>query len=106
MVFQLWAPKARTVALAVGGTRVPMAARAGGWWNVAVESAGPGTDYAFSLDGGPPLPDPRSPWQPHGVHGPSRVLEHQVFAWADGRGRQAGMCGGRPGALGWGSGHT
>jgi maltooligosyltrehalose trehalohydrolase len=58
MDFRLWAPQATTVELAVGGTRVAMAARAGGWWTVEVMSAGPGTDYAFSLDDGPPLPDP------------------------------------------------
>jgi maltooligosyltrehalose trehalohydrolase len=33
-----------------------------------------GTLYAFSLDGGPTLPDPRSRSQPHGVHGPSAVV--------------------------------
>ena len=43
-----------------------------GWWAAAVDGAGPGTDYAFSLDRGPPRPDPRSPYQPQGVHGPSR----------------------------------
>ena len=33
----------------------------------------PGTDYAFLLDDDEPaLPDPRSRWQPDGVHGPSR----------------------------------
>jgi maltooligosyltrehalose trehalohydrolase len=52
-----------------------------GWW------AGPelaaGTDYAFRLDGGEPLPDPRSPWQPSGVHGPSRVVDHGSYGWND-----------------------
>ena len=43
------------------------------------------TEYAFILDGGPRLPDPRSSWQPHGVHGPSRVIDHQTFAWTDDR---------------------
>jgi maltooligosyltrehalose trehalohydrolase len=46
-------------------------------------SAGPGIDYAFVLDNGEPLPDPRSPWQPHGVHGPSRVVDHAAFPWTD-----------------------
>ena len=33
-------------------------------------SAGPGTDYGYVLpDHDGPLPDPRSPWQPGGVHG-------------------------------------
>ena len=45
-----------------------------GTWQVEVDEAGDGTDYAFALDGGEPLPDPRSAWQPRGVHGPSRVV--------------------------------
>lgn len=42
-----------------------------------------GQDYALSLDGGEPLPDPRSPWQPHGVHGASRHVDHARFSWCD-----------------------
>ena len=62
-----------------------MAAGEGGWWYARVPGAGPGTDYAFLLDDGPePLPDPRSLWQPHGVHGPSRRYDHTAFAWSDG----------------------
>jgi maltooligosyltrehalose trehalohydrolase len=52
------------------------------WWHARIELP-PGTDYAFSLDGGPPLPDPRSRWQPHGVHGPSRTVDHAAFGWTD-----------------------
>lgn len=33
---------------------------------------------ALSLDGGEPLPDPRSRWQPDGVHGPSAHLEERA----------------------------
>jgi maltooligosyltrehalose trehalohydrolase len=55
-----------------------------GWWRVAVEDAGPGTDYAFLLDDDPqPYPDPRSEWQPNGVDGASRVVDHQAFHWND-----------------------
>ena len=39
-------------------------------------------DYAFSLDGGDPRPDPRSAWQPHGVHGPSRTFDPTRVPWA------------------------
>ena len=53
----------------------PMArGRDDGWWEADVPAVGAGGDYAFVLDGGDPLPDPRSPWQPYGVHGPSRVV--------------------------------
>ncbi len=65
----------------------------GGWWSVEVEEAGHGTDYAFAIDGGPPRPDPRSAWQPAGVHGPSRVFDADRHPWADQRWRDQG---GRP----------
>jgi maltooligosyltrehalose trehalohydrolase len=55
----------------------------GGWWTRAEEAAGPGTDYAFSLDGGPPRADPRSALQPDGVFGPSRLVDHASFRWSD-----------------------
>ena len=44
----------------------------------------PAPDYSFLLnDDETPLPDPRSPWQPAGVHGPSRRYDHAAFAWTD-----------------------
>jgi maltooligosyltrehalose trehalohydrolase len=54
-----------------------------GWWTADVESAVPGADYGFVLDGRGPFPDPRSPWQPDGVHGLSRLLDHHAFRWSD-----------------------
>src|SRR5207249_5752070 len=40
------------------------------------------TDYRFVVDGDA-LPDPRSPFQPDGVHGTSRVIEPAAFPWTD-----------------------
>ena len=54
-----------------------------GWWSAADEYAGPGSDYGFVLDGEGPFPDPRSPWQPSGVHGLSRLVDHEAFRWND-----------------------
>jgi maltooligosyltrehalose trehalohydrolase len=84
--FSVWAPAAATVEVVIGERRTPLGAGPGGrgWWAATVAEAGPGTDYAFSVDGGPPRPDPRSPWQPSGVDGPSRVVDHAAFAWTDG----------------------
>lgn len=42
-----------------------------------------GTDYLLSIDGGEPRPDPRSGWQPYGVHGPSRVFDTAEHDWHD-----------------------
>ncbi|MDQ3640006.1 MAG: malto-oligosyltrehalose trehalohydrolase, partial [Actinomycetota bacterium] len=83
--FRVWAPRARRVDLVL--RRDERHALDGpdetGWFSVRVEGAGPGDDYAYSLDGGEPRPDPRSPWQPEGVHGPSRLVDHSAFSWTD-----------------------
>jgi maltooligosyltrehalose trehalohydrolase len=63
--------------------REPMARRDDGWWTADVPDADHGTDYAFAVDGGPPRADPRSPWQPEGVNGPSRVFDASRHRWAD-----------------------
>ena len=80
---EVWAPSATTVAALVDGARVPMNEAGGGRWRVDVPAAGHGTDYGFLLDGDEtPLPDPRSRWQPHGLHGPSRAYDHDRFDWS------------------------
>ena len=80
----VWAPNARRVEAQVSGRREPLQPQArAGWWGGEVAGVRPGTDYAFVLDGADPLPDPRSLWQPHGVHGPSRVYDHDRFDWSD-----------------------
>src|SRR4051812_15718282 len=80
--FSVWAPNASRVELDLAGTRHAMTATAGGWWHVNLPAAA-GTDYGFVLDGGPVRPDPRSRWQPQGVHGPSRVYDDAAFPWTD-----------------------
>jgi maltooligosyltrehalose trehalohydrolase len=81
--FTVWAPGPGRVELLLGDRGLPMRKAPAGWWTCRVPEAGPGTDYAFSLDGGPPRADPRSAFQPHGVEGPSRLVDHQAFAWTD-----------------------
>lgn len=73
----VWAPDARTVeidAVADGvSLREPLVAGSEGWWRWDGDPAAYEVlDYGFRLDGGPVRPDPRSAWQPHGVHERSR----------------------------------
>jgi maltooligosyltrehalose trehalohydrolase len=90
---RVWAPAARRVDLVTGNGRRPMSAAPGGWWEVVAPELSPGSDYAFSLDGGEPLPDPRSGWQPHGVLGPSRIVDPASFQWTDDTWRGAPFAG-------------
>ncbi|MEX2120712.1 MAG: malto-oligosyltrehalose trehalohydrolase [Pirellulales bacterium] len=83
-MFSIWAPKASRVELDLDGRRVPMEKQEHNWWLTDEQRPG-GTDYAFRLDGGEPLPDPRSPWQPAGVLAPSRTVDHSTFEWTDQR---------------------
>jgi maltooligosyltrehalose trehalohydrolase len=91
--FRVWAPRARRVDLVLGRgeQRHPLdGPDEFSWFSAEVDGAPPGGDYAYSLDGGPPRPDPRSPWQPEGVHGPSRLVDHSAFPWTD-QGWQGGV---------------
>src|SRR5690606_2474137 len=84
----VWAPAAERVEAILGtgaaARREPLVRHERGWWRLSAPLALPhGTRYAFALDGGQPLPDPRSPWQPDGVHGASCVVDHRLFPWTD-----------------------
>ncbi len=92
---RVWAPNASTVDLLVrpasddagaANERASMTRGDGGWWSwqpTGSLAEATALDYAFSLDGGDPRPDPRSAWQPHGVHGPSRTFDASAHAWGD-----------------------
>jgi maltooligosyltrehalose trehalohydrolase len=68
-----------------------MASKGDGWWRwrAPAQPAEPGTaaypplDYAFRVDGGDATPDPRSAWQPYGVHGRSRWFDAHAHEWRD-----------------------
>ncbi|WP_425495971.1 malto-oligosyltrehalose trehalohydrolase [Ornithinibacter aureus] len=89
-------PESTNRSLGVQPRRESMTALGDGWWrwdgpSTASESEGTPTasdlvlDYAFVLDGAePPVPDPRSAWQPHGVHAPSRTFDPATLTWTDG----------------------
>jgi maltooligosyltrehalose trehalohydrolase len=85
--FTVWAPNANKVSVKIGDALYPMSGPDDtGWWNASLDAADNGTNYAFVLnDGATAYPDPRGLWQPHGVHGPSRVYDHAAFVWNDNR---------------------
>jgi malto-oligosyltrehalose trehalohydrolase len=85
--FRLWAPAADRVGLVVGegGARrtIPMEAMRDGWHGARVAGLAPGTTYAFRVDGGEPVPDPASRFQPADVNGPSAIVDPRAFEWPD-----------------------
>jgi maltooligosyltrehalose trehalohydrolase len=79
--FRVWAPRPERVALRVDGREHALEPAGLGVYEAVVEAA-PGADYEYVLDGAA-LPDPCSRWQPHGLRGPSRLLDTGAFAWTD-----------------------
>jgi maltooligosyltrehalose trehalohydrolase len=74
----------------VDGRRHDMTPSPDGWWRADVD-ASPDSRYAFVLDDSDtPLPDPRSPRQPDGVHSASQLHTLDESLWTDSRwtGRQ------------------
>lgn len=76
----VWAPRAQQLEITFDGHhRASLKMGADGWWHWS-EALHHGQDYAFYVNGHGPFPDPRSPWQPQGVHGFSRHYDPQRFA--------------------------
>ncbi len=86
---RVWAPSATSVAMVTANERVEMHRANDGWWHAELSPELSRADYAFSIDYGPPLPDPRSPYQPNGVHGMSRPVDHSAFEWRNTKWQQA-----------------
>jgi maltooligosyltrehalose trehalohydrolase len=83
--YRVWAPLAERVSVNVAGETLPMAPdpNVEGWWQVEGRPARPAEEYSFNVDDAEELPDPRSGWQPKGVHGLSKVVDHASFGWTD-----------------------
>jgi maltooligosyltrehalose trehalohydrolase len=86
--FRVWAPTRSQVDLVLdplsGAPQYEPLRRSGdGTFAGASDSVGPGDLYMYRLDGDGPYPDPCSRWQPHGVHGPSAVVDPSKFDWSD-----------------------
>ncbi|BAC18835.1 putative maltooligosyltrehalose trehalohydrolase [Corynebacterium efficiens YS-314] len=83
--YRVWAPRPEDVRLHLNGETLPMTRTDGDWW-VADREPAVGDRYGFELFDGTEwsktVPDPRSQYQPDGVHGLSEVISPD-FAWSD-----------------------
>ena len=85
---RVWAPEHRSVEFVLerDGARELRALErdARGYWSGTFADVAPGATYRYRLnrDDGRIFPDPASRFQPHGVHGPSQVID-PAFRWTD-----------------------
>ena len=79
---RVWAPRATTVAVRERGGEHRLTDVGHGVHEATIATLQAGDDYELVLDG-EPWPDPSSRWQPHGMRGPSRVLDTDAFRWTD-----------------------
>jgi maltooligosyltrehalose trehalohydrolase len=88
----VWAPRAERVRVVIRDSRPgdddqnwtrTLERSTDGWWRRDISEAIAGRDYGFLLDDDDTvLPDPRSRWQPNGVHQLSRFYVDN-FGWTD-----------------------
>lgn len=84
--FVVWAPRAEKVELQIlapFAQTLSMERINRGYWQLRARDVAPGSDYRFRIDEAVERPDPASSYQPEGVHGPSRIVDHAAFAWTD-----------------------
>lgn len=79
----VWAPRLTKVFVEIDGKKLALTKGNDGWWQIETDLASHGKDYWILAGGEKRIPDPRSPWQPYGIDGPSRFLDHSHFPWSD-----------------------
>ena len=82
VVFRVWAHGRERVEVELRGERHALAPEGHDVFSATLPAAH-GDRYAYVLDGGEPLPDPCTRWQPDGLRGPSAVVDPRTFAWTD-----------------------
>jgi maltooligosyltrehalose trehalohydrolase len=83
--FRLWAPAAHQVEVCLTDAylsmRIPLDHHDNGWFELVTDAAGAGSKYKFRIDDGQEVSDPASRFQPQDVHGPSEVIDPDIFEW-------------------------
>jgi maltooligosyltrehalose trehalohydrolase len=84
--FCVWAPLHAEIEVRIVSPEerlIAMEKDAGGYWHASVEGIPPAARYLYRIGDERDRPDPASSFQPEGVHGPSEVVDHDVFVWSD-----------------------
>jgi maltooligosyltrehalose trehalohydrolase len=90
--FRVWAPEADHVDVVFDGgdyKPLPLTREDGGYFSGVTRTSA--RLYKYRVDDTGPWPDPCSRFQPHGVHGPSLLVDPTAFAWTDTNWRGTGI---------------
>jgi maltooligosyltrehalose trehalohydrolase len=79
---RVWAPAVESLAVDLATGRHALVLVDDGIWEARIPARA-GDEYLLVLDGREVLPDPCSRAQPHGVRGPSQVVDTAAFFWTD-----------------------
>jgi maltooligosyltrehalose trehalohydrolase len=85
-IFRVWAPDRQCMVLHLIYPRelkMEMHKDAEGFFSLTLHGVSQDTLYYYRPDGAHDFPDPASHWQPQGVHGPSGLINHNLFVWED-----------------------
>jgi maltooligosyltrehalose trehalohydrolase len=85
-IFRVWAPLKKSMSLHIVApveALHSMQKEEEGYWSFALDGIPAGTRYYFVPDEEGDFPDPASPYQPEGVHGPSELIDHEAYEWKD-----------------------
>lgn len=82
MKLSVWAPAASSVVVRTAAADVPAVRAESGYWT-GESDLQPGDHYSYVVDGEHVVPDPRSRWQPDGVHAASAVFDSSEYRWGD-----------------------
>ena len=83
--FKVWAPTAEAMGVKIHAATplsVPLTPTQHGYWEKTVEASAR-SSYSYVINHNLERPDPASRFQPHGVHGPSVVIDPFEFTWTD-----------------------
>ncbi|MFO0967388.1 MAG: malto-oligosyltrehalose trehalohydrolase [Gemmataceae bacterium] len=84
--FRVWAPDKDHLSVVLEGPRhgeQALEKQGDGYFTGAVRGLASGQLYRYRIGSGPAFPDVASRSQPHGVHGPSELVDLTGFPWSD-----------------------
>jgi maltooligosyltrehalose trehalohydrolase len=85
--FTVWAPFLESLALHITAPtdEVIQMKKEGEYFNASIPYTNQTIDYLYIINNYDEFPDPASHYQPHGVHKPSRFVDHSSFNWSEGK---------------------